>query len=81
MKLFFVIYVGDFNMAGPAANMKEGWRVLTTPTGTKEDAALNVELPTQIGTDKYVPYSGWKQRIQESKFPNGKIAKAMPYDM
>ena len=68
LKLFLVLYVDDFKLAGPTANLAEGWRLLRSH--------LSIEPAKPIGL-----YLGCHHDIQPVCHTDGTVVKVMPYNM
>ena len=49
LRLFLVIYVDDFKLAGPKGNLAEGWRLLRTKSLVTGEKGLDIEEPAPIG--------------------------------
>ena len=72
MKLFLVIYVDDFKLAGPRINIEQGWKLL------RRD--LNIEPHKTVGVDGTI-YLGCALRRGTVRLPDGKVATSLSYDM
>ena len=72
LQLFLIVYVGDFKLAGPSANLKNGWHLI--------GQGLSVEDPQAIDA-KGATYLGCRQRRTSITLPSGRVATAMTYDM
>ena len=68
LKLLLVLYVDDFKLAGPRANLKEGWRLLRLH--------LSIEDATPIGL-----YLGRHRDTQVVRHDDGASVAVMPYNM
>jgi hypothetical protein len=68
LKLFLVIYVDDFKLAGPERNMKMGWLMLR--------AGLSIEAEEPAGM-----YLGCSHEVGKITLPSGRIATSMTYNM
>jgi hypothetical protein len=67
-----VIYVDDFKLAGPTANIEQGW--------TKLRADLNIEQHKTVGSDD-VLYLGCALTRESLRLPDGKVATSLTYIM
>ena len=72
LRLLLVVYVDDFKLAGPKANMKRGWELL------RQD--LDIE-PEKVIDSKGAVYLGCRQEVNTIKLPSGRLATAMTYNM
>ena len=69
LKLFLVVYVDDFKLAGPAANLNEGWRLIRSGLVTEDPHGLD-------------HYLGCKHEQSENKLPDtGAAVRTMTYNM
>ena len=68
LKLFLVVYVDDFKLAGPQKNIKEGWRLIR--------AGLQMEDPTPLGV-----FLGCNHVRTEVTLADGTRATMMKYEM
>ena len=68
LKLFLVVYVDDFKLAGPQANMAAGWQLLR--------ASLNLEDPAPVHL-----YLGCIHEAQEFAVNKTVKARAIIYNM
>ena len=67
LKLFLVIYVDDFKLAGPTENLAEGWKLLKQGIKMDDPAPL----------DRYL---GCHQRIANQEV-DGQMVRSITYDM
>ena len=68
LKLFLIIYVDDFKLAGPTENLSKGWKLLRKHIDIEEEKDGGVFL-------------GCNQERSEITLPNGRKAGAMTYSM
>ena len=68
LRLFLALCVGDFKLAGPTANLVEGWRLLRTH--------LSIEPAKPIGL-----YLGCHHDIQTVCHKDGTVVTVMQYNM
>ena len=68
MKLFLVVYIDDFKLAGPKGKLSEGWKI--------SQAGLQIKPPTPLGI-----FLGCDHRRREVKLPGGAQAVMMECDM
>ncbi len=68
LKLYLVIYVDDFKLAGPKENLAKGWSLL------QDD--ITIEKPQPIGL-----FLGCTHEMGSFKLPSGKLATSMTYNM
>jgi hypothetical protein len=68
LKLYLVIYVDDFKLAGPSNNMATGWSLL--------QKGLTIETPTPVGV-----YLGCGHEVGTIKTVGGVIAQTVTYNM
>ena len=68
LRLFLIVYVDDFKMAGPKRNLPEGWKIVR--------AGLNMEDPTPLGN-----FLGCRHEAVSVKLPGGVIARGRSYNM
>ncbi len=68
LKLLLIIYVDDFKMAGPEANLDEGWELIRTK--------LNIEPEGPLGM-----YLGCNQRREQMTLYGGILANVIICDM
>ena len=66
LKLFLVIYVDDFKLAGPREHLAEGWRLLRT--------GLSIEPERGAGL-----YLGCNTLRKNFRLPDGRLATAVEY--
>ena len=67
LKLYLVIYVDDFKLAGPTINLKTGWSLL--------EKGLTIEPPTPVGV-----YLGCGHEVGTIKV-GGTLARTVTYNM
>lgn len=61
IKLFFIVYVDDFELAGPKANMKEGWVLIRHgPNGGK---GIDIDAPVSLVSEAGENFLGCRHRI------------------
>ena len=66
LKLFLVVYVDDFKLAGPTASMKPGGELIRQGLETEEPHALNLYLGCQhIQSTRVLPDTGVTVRVME----------------
>ncbi len=71
LKLFLVVYVDDFKLAGPAANLAKGWDLVRSKG--KDTAGIEMDDPTPVGR-----YLGCEHRLGERTITwHGKDPTAM----
>ncbi len=68
LKLYLVIYVDDFKLAGPTCNLKRGWSLL--------QKGLTIEAPTPVGV-----YLGCGHEVGQIKTVGGTTAQTVTYNM
>ncbi len=68
LRLFLIIYVDDFKMAGPEANMKAGWKLLRK--------GLSIEPESTVSL-----YLGCHHTLGTTALPDGHVVRSMTYDM
>ncbi len=68
LKLFLVIYVDDFKLSGPKANLEKGWKLLMTDS--------QIDPPQPVGL-----FLGCVHEMGKFKLPSGKVATSMTYNM
>jgi len=68
LKLFLIIYVDDFKLAGPKANLAEGWELIRRK--------INMEDPAPVSH-----FLGCTHRVGQCVLPTGVPARTMVYDM
>ena len=68
LKLFLVVYVDDFKLAGPSKNLERGWTLVRK--------GLQMENPTPIGV-----FLGCNHRVSDIRLADGTCARLMQYDM
>ena len=68
LKLFLVIYVDDFKLAGPKENLDKGWKLLMTD--------ITIDPPQAVGL-----FLGCVHEMGKFKLPSGKVATSMTYNM
>ena len=76
LKLFLVVYVDDFKLAGPVKNLAEGWRLIRGNATSDGGKGLIMEDPTPLGI-----YLGCNHIQGKVTLPNGNIANTVEYDM
>ena len=76
LKLFLVIYVDDFKLAGPTANLKKGWALLRK----KEGIGLDIEPERRVDT-KGATYLGCRQTKKVKTLSDGRKVTVFEYDM
>ena len=76
LKLFLVIYVDDFKLAGPTANLKEGWALLRKHKGS----GLDIEPERRVNANG-ATYLGCRMVKTVRTMPSGKKITVMEYDM
>jgi len=63
LRLFLVVYVDDFKLAGPTANLKEGWELIRSSIKTDEPHSLGIFLGCKHKSfEKVLPECGTKVR-------------------
>ena len=63
-----MVYVDDFNMAGPTDNIEMGWKLIRQ--------GLDLDDPTPVGK-----CLGCSPKESTCKLENGRVARVMEYDM
>ena len=54
LKLFLVLYVDDFKLAGPKANLAEGWKIITSGLHMQPPTALVYFLGVITAVERFV---------------------------
>ncbi len=62
------VYVDDFKLAGPSANLAEGWNLIRSHIKTEDPEPVT-------------HYLGCTHRASAVKMPDGTVVKTMEYDM
>ena len=71
-RLFLVIYVDDFKLAGPEANVAKGWAALRR--------GLSIEAEERV-SESCVSYVGCKLTKSVHRTTEGQMATALTYEM
>ena len=65
LKVFLIVYVDDFMMAGPTDNMAEAWRRI----GYNRKGGIDIEEPREAND-----FLGCKHERERITLPNGRLA-------
>ena len=67
-----VVYVDDFKLSGPTANLSQGWKLLRKYISIEQEIRVD---------EKGSTYLGCRQVRRNQRLPHGGMATVMEYDM
>ena len=80
LKLFLIVYVDDFKLAGPTENLDEGWRLIQG-SSKLVDKGIEMDPPTKVGRylgcehkvyDKEIDWHGENPTVMDPPPPKAK---------